>query len=512
MSRFVHYAAATFALYAALALGSLSGGAAAAAGLSESTSHSLAAGSLALSLAASEASSGAGSEADSRESLRQEIFASEIRGDDRQTRQLLRAYFQRYGRDDVALMMAKASVLARLDEPEEAINWIILTLETGIEAEIMEVDPDLAELMKTRRVREAIAGDDNQDSTARQEMRAWREKHSEQRYRPDIDPKRNLLMLTSLGDESHELMRRELSRMGDWLTENLFGSYPDEEVLLVLVDPVDSPRVFTQENVAGFYEHRRRRLVSQGTGFTLRHEYVHALHYGDMERREQLHAFWILEGLATLFEYFEFDQRGSIRFLACDRGEQVQRLRGSSSLIRWRDLFRMSQMNFVAKGRNSYAQVRSIFLFLAEENKLEAWYREYVDRFEEDKTGELAFERVFNESIERVERRWREWLRAQPRRPYELRDGQPALGIEPRPEAGYDGVEVLRVLRDSPADHAGLQRGDVVIAIDGHATPGFLDLRYRLLRHRSGERLEVRFRRGEEYRSVQIQPVSAGGP
>ena len=453
-------------------------------------------------------------DAATRGELRSEILASELRGDDRQTRQLLAAYFERYGRDDPALMMAKAAVLARMDEPENATDWIVSVLEAGVEREVMEADEDLAPLMQSRRVREAVVSDEAEvsRSEARRQMRAWREKYSTERYRPDADTERNLIMLTSLADESHELMRRDLSRQGDWLVEHLFGAYPDDEVLLVLVDPADGPKVFTQRDVAGFYEHSKRRLVAQGTGFTLRHEYVHALHYGDMERRQQLHAFWVLEGLAALFEYYEFEPDGSITFLACAREEQMQRLLASSSLIRWRDLFSMSQMNFVAKGRNTYAHVRSIFQFMAEKGHLEAWYRTYVDTFEEDSTGTRALEIVFGQSIERIERRWREWLRDRPRLPYTLRENQMAIGIEPRADENHDGVKILKVLPDTPAADAGLRRGDVIIAIDGETTPGFLDLRYRLMRTEPGASITIRYRRAQAFESVVIRPQRLSPP
>ncbi|TVQ52546.1 MAG: PDZ domain-containing protein [Phycisphaerales bacterium] len=378
----------------------------------------------------------------------------------------------------------------------------------------MEADEDLAPLMQSRRVREAVVSDDAEgsQSEARQQMRAWREKFGTERYRPDADAERNLIMLTSLADESHELMRRDLSRQGDWLVEHLFSAYPDDEVLLVLVDPADGSKVFTQRDVAGFYEHSKRRLVAQGTGFTLRHEYVHALHYGDMERRQQLHAFWVLEGLAALFEYYDYEPDGSITFLACAREEQMQRLLASSSLIRWRDLFSMSQMNFVAKGRNTYAHARSIFQFLAERGHLDAWYRAYVETFDEDSTGAKAFEIVFGQPIERIERRWQEWLRDRPRRPYALRDDQMALGIEPRPNENHDGVKILNVLPDTPAADAGLRRGDVIIAIDGETTPDFLDLRYRLMRIEPGASITIRYRRDEAFESVVIRPQRLSSP
>ena len=70
-----------------------------------------------------------------------------------------------------------------------------------------------------------------------------------------------------------------------------------------------------------------------------------------------------------------------------------------------------------------------------------------------------------------------------------------------RPDMTYggdDGVRISGVRANSPAEKAGLQGGDVIIALDGKAIRNLEDYSVLLFSHRPGDEIVVTVRRGEE--------------
>lgn len=75
------------------------------------------------------------------------------------------------------------------------------------------------------------------------------------------------------------------------------------------------------------------------------------------------------------------------------------------------------------------------------------------------------------------------------------------------PQANEDGVQVSGVVAGSPAEGAGLQRGDLLVTVDGHPVQSLRQL-YRALRRRApGERVGMQLLRGE---SIHVLEVVAG--
>jgi S1-C subfamily serine protease len=98
------------------------------------------------------------------------------------------------------------------------------------------------------------------------------------------------------------------------------------------------------------------------------------------------------------------------------------------------------------------------------------------------------------------------------RRPF-LESGEPMPASERRawigfyPQANDDGVQVSGVVPGSPADGAGLQRGDLLVSVDGHPVQTLRQL-YRALRRRApGERVGMQLLRDE---SIHVLEVVAG--
>lgn len=80
------------------------------------------------------------------------------------------------------------------------------------------------------------------------------------------------------------------------------------------------------------------------------------------------------------------------------------------------------------------------------------------------------------------------------------------LGIRPGPEdpksGRPNGVVVREVLTDSPAARAGIQAGDVIIAVDGRKVQTFEELRGRIIASAGGAALKIEIVRGGEKKTV----------
>jgi S1-C subfamily serine protease len=75
------------------------------------------------------------------------------------------------------------------------------------------------------------------------------------------------------------------------------------------------------------------------------------------------------------------------------------------------------------------------------------------------------------------------------------------------PQANDDGVQISGVVPGSPAEGAGLQRGDLLVSVDGHPVQTLRQLYRTLWRRNPGERVGMQVLRDE---SIQVLEVVAG--
>jgi len=69
------------------------------------------------------------------------------------------------------------------------------------------------------------------------------------------------------------------------------------------------------------------------------------------------------------------------------------------------------------------------------------------------------------------------------------------LQLSAIPENVDDGVAVISVESGSPADKAGLKKGDIIVALNGENTGSIAEFRYELYKHDVGEKVELTFYR-----------------
>ena len=90
------------------------------------------------------------------------------------------------------------------------------------------------------------------------------------------------------------------------------------------------------------------------------------------------------------------------------------------------------------------------------------------------------------------------------------------LGIAMSNATGVEGAQIAEVEANSPAAQAGLRKGDVVTALNGHPVRGSAELRARLGVVPAGETVELKVQRGNESqiikaRIAEVEKQKAGG-
>lgn len=415
--------------------------------------------------------------------------------------------------NDVTMLYNLACAHSRLNDADAAAAALLRAFKNGFDnLEHMRQDPDLANL-RAHPIYKTIL--EQADRAAVQHTRNaqshWRATYGDKDYRYETDDSRRIHYATALDETSHTEMSEMLARQADHLRQMLFGEFPNYHVLIAVPTPADADKFFNNDDsVGGIYQHNLRRLVARDIGASLRHEFFHALHFGHMEKLGQPHPLWIQEGLASLYEDYELNETGLIRFLPNERQLIAQARARAGRLHKWNDLFAMSATEFMAKAPQLYPTVRAIFEYVADHDKLQEWYRAYTDNFREDRTGAKAFELTFGKTIPEIEKDWRRWVIARPTVNLRLRADSAALGIRSDDRSTNDGVMITEILRGSGAAHAGLKRGDIIVAVDGRSTRSLMELRRIIASCNVGDEVEVRVRRRGEYitATVILRPVS----
>ena len=90
-----------------------------------------------------------------------------------------------------------------------------------------------------------------------------------------------------------------------------------------------------------------------------------------------------------------------------------------------------------------------------------------------------------------------------------IRNVDPVMRGDP---AGVSGVYVERADPDLPAGEAGIRRGDIILAIDGHPVADVNQLRFRIAGYRPSARVDVRYLRDGEEESVTVELSSLDPP
>jgi len=226
-------------------------------------------------------------------------------------------------------------------------------------------------------------------------------------YQTARDSLLRLNYASAADDESLEFARNEIGRVAKWTDATVFRLPTDREndpwISVILPTPEDFIRLVRGSTVGGYYDRDKRRLVSQDTGPSLRHEFFHVLHWRHQERLGQTHPYWVAEGLASVLEDVEVTENGGYTIEPSWRTNIAKRLAGSTRFPKIERIASLSQRAFLAQRASAhYAVSRAVFMYLHEQGKLGEWYSAYTGSFDEDPTGVRALEAVLGKTMREI--------------------------------------------------------------------------------------------------------------
>jgi hypothetical protein len=421
-----------------------------------------------------------------------------------------------------------ACVCALQDRPDEAVEHLLDAVDRGFaDVRQIQTDPQLSSIRNHPTVRKLV---DNWDRflvrRADRDFAALKEQYGP-KYAYVRDDRLRLLYASAFDAQSFKKARDELTLLAEWADENLFPGIlnpekqsgdvwvkvvlPTREHFLAWAVATYGPDVFRAgRGVGGNYSHDQKLLIAQDLGATLRHEFMHVLHWRSNMRAGQVHPVWIQEGLCSLVEDYDTSADGRITLTPSWRSNMVKRLERVGRLPDIERLAHMPRRQFVRnKPLANYAQARTFFLYLYAGGHLKDWYRVYTETYGQDKSGVLAIERTLGMPMEEVNRQYQAWVRALPEVPDINRpsaSGSASLGVEVEPGTG-DGPVIVSVLGASNVRRAGLRRGDVVTAINGRPTRDLNELMRVLADYEPGDTVTVSYRRRNHHGEATLQLV-----
>lgn len=208
-----------------------------------------------------------------------------------------------------------------------------------------------------------------------------------------------------------------------------------------------------------------------------------------------------MEGLATLYESSKIVAGRAVP-QPNHRLNMLQRYVAAGRTIAFKTLLNYDQAKFMKHAQTAYPQVRYIMMYLHAKGRLKKWYDAYTAGYGADPTGGQAIAQVFGKDLGQVEADWKRWVKAQTAPPLRLPVRHAYLGVSVRGQT--DGLRIARIVKNSGAHKAGLKPTDVIVGIDGERMVDSGALIRLVNTKKVGEKVEVRFRRGGEYKTVTV--------
>lgn len=425
------------------------------------------------------------------------------------------------------IMYNLGCALAMRGESEQAADFIVRAVEHGFtDLAHMERDPQLASVrdepairgLRERWPQVLLAQAENNLKDAQRTFAKG--------YEVTRDEHLKVIYLSAFNPKSFEAVRAELTRIAEWSKAGLFPDLFDPEasrddawVVVVLPGKSDftswarasfgNDAVQGNSMIAGSYMHDQKRLVAMDLGATLRHEFLHALHWRVSTRKGQAHPLWILEGLGTLVEDFNLTDKGSLAPAISWRTNTAKRIEKINKLIPLARLSAMTHAQFAGqRPLANYAQARAFFLYLQDRGVLRDWFTDYERSFSDDRSGLASLERSLGRSHAEIDADFRAWVRLLPSVPEEIRPGMASLGVEVDAGAG-EGPVIAAPPRRADGSRIDLRLGDVILAIDERPTRDLAELVRVLSGYEPGAEVTVSYRRGSLMREAAVTLLPA---
>ncbi|MGH2574370.1 MAG: hypothetical protein ACRDFC_01580 [Ignavibacteria bacterium] len=215
--------------------------------------------------------------------------------------------------------------------------------------------------------------------------------------------------------ETKSILENTISRAVDCFYNGFFEKRPDDVTIIFLFKDDESYRywankLYDDEDLSrfGYYKPSKKVMlmnISTGTG-TLVHEMTHALVAYDFPDIPA----WFNEGLGSLYERCSLNNReiiGYVNWRLPTLQEAISKGTYTSldKLLKTDDdLFYGSRSDF------NYSQARYLCMYLQEKGLLKKYYRQFREKYGEDKTGKKFMEELLNKKLDEIEEDYIKWV------------------------------------------------------------------------------------------------------
>jgi tetratricopeptide (TPR) repeat protein len=416
--------------------------------------------------------------------------------------------------DDPVNLYNLACAKARLGRAEAAADYLERAAAAGFaDFGLFERDPDLAAVRSLPRYKKFIADKDRWERKAADRLLAGLKAHfgEDKGYLYEIDEENKLIFAAHLEPAAMDELRRSLAAQARGQRRDLFAHAPQAYVRVVIPTQADYRKIMRLRGVGGAYHVASKTLVAERPGEVIRHEFTHALHHADRAVAGQEHAPWVVEGLGVLYESAATDAEGAL--VPDDRNRRLEIARAAArrrSLVPLARLVKMSPEELLRRPNITYAETGALMLYLLERGALRTFYERYKESFVDDPTGEKALlTSTGKKTLAGVEAAWSQWLiDAPPPPPAPTQEtrvlGHAAfLGLALEPAEG--GLAVTGLVEGGPAAVAGVEAGDLLVAINNKPLPDYASLRPAIGAYAPGKAITLRVLRGEDYLDLPVE-------
>jgi tetratricopeptide (TPR) repeat protein len=391
-----------------------------------------------------------------------------------------------------------ACVQSRTKRPTEAVASLNKAVELGYtRLQYMERDSDLEALHNTEGFKSLLARREEIQRKRGQKIENELKSQYGKKYLCEIDHEHKLVFATSVDQRTLEEVKAQLTAEAKALWTDLFD-YKPEQYLTVVIPSEEDAKAFAP-SVGGFFQPETDRLIARQIGVTLRHEFTHAMHWGDQQARGQQHAIWVLEGLAGLIESASFTG-GHIHPEPNSRLNMLQAVMQAKREMSWKTLFESDQSKFMRSAMVTYPESRYVMMYFYQKGKLRQWYTAYCQMANKDPSGIQATEKVFGKKLGEIEADWKKWVMAQT--PPPTRPKEAYLGVSLKMAA--DGLEIRETVLGSGADKAGLQTKDVILKVDNQRIVDMDTLIAYVAKKAVGTVVTIEYRRSDKREKVRV--------
>lgn len=426
---------------------------------------------------------------------------------------LYRAQLEIWPEDPIASYNLACALGGQRRDPSICIEALVAAINNGYDdIRRMKRDPYLAATVPAREIQDLFS---NWNTVLEANLARTITRY--QKFVPKAQPIRDedlkIAYISTFDANSVNLSKTELAAIARWATANIFPNLTkpselalDPWVLLILpnrqnfnlwvAETYGSPDRGSIAIIGGEYNHEQKRLVAQDLGSTLRHEFMHTLHWRDMTRRGQTYPLWLQEGMCCLAEDYNLTgtlETGTITPAHSWRTNAVIRLERNKKALTIRQLSSMSDTDFSSnRPLATYAQARTFFMYLNSKNKLKGWYQAYCENYGKDSTAFTALRLALQLSEEEAEKDYKNYIRSLNEINENVPVGGASMGVEV--SAGNGEGPVISMAYGHPI----LKSGDILLTFNRRPVRDIPELVRLLSLSQPGDETEFTLRRGKK--------------